>query len=95
MSSSLRCIDWLKKLVAFDTVSCNSNLELINECQNVLEKLGFECKLFYNKENTKANLLASIGPKDVPGIILSGHTDVVPVSGRYRKTTEFLQKHNH
>lgn len=81
MADSLRCIDWLKKLVSYDTVSCNSNLALINDCNSVLEELGYECKLFYNEEKTKANLLASIGPKDIPGFVLSGHSDVVPVAG--------------
>jgi len=80
--SSLRSLGWLKQLVSFDTVSYNSNLELIHLCQQTLAELGFECSLFHNEDKTKANLWATIGPKGIPGIILSGHTDVVPVSGQ-------------
>jgi acetylornithine deacetylase len=80
---------WLRRLVAFDTVSCHSNLGLIQECQGELEKLGFTCQRFYNEERTKCNLLASIGPLDVPGVMLSGHTDVVPVTGQSWSTNPF------
>ena len=81
MSADLRSLSWLKRLVAYNTVSCFSNLELIEDCKEVLEGLGFECKLFYDESKSKANMLATVGPKDVPGVVLSGHTDVVPVSG--------------
>uniref|UniRef100_A0A7S4M6R0 Peptidase M20 dimerisation domain-containing protein n=1 Tax=Vannella robusta TaxID=1487602 RepID=A0A7S4M6R0_9EUKA len=87
--SSLKSLPWLRKLVGYNTVSCFSNLELIEECKDTLEKLGFGCLLFYNEDRTKANLLASIGPQDVPGIILSGHTDVVPVTGQKWDTDPF------
>ena len=72
--------EWLRKLVAFNTVSHNSNLELLEEIKTVLEPLGYDVQYFYNAEKTKANLLATIGPKNKPGVILSGHTDVVPVT---------------
>merc|ERR1712137_570705 len=88
-ASSLRSLTWGQKLVGFNTVSCFSNLELIEECKKTLEELGFDCLLFHNDDKTKANLLASVGPKDVPGIILSGHTDVVPVSGQKWDTDPF------
>jgi acetylornithine deacetylase len=69
----------LEKLVAFDTVSRNSNLAFIDHVRELLTTAGIASKLVYNDEKTKANLLATIGP-DVPGgIVLSGHTDVVPV----------------
>ena len=80
----------MKKLVSYNTVSCYSNLELIEECRKYLSDLGFDCKLFHNEEGNKANMLASIGPIDKSGgIVLSGHTDVVPVTGQAWDTDPF------
>ncbi|KAF8306066.1 putative glutamamyl carboxypeptidase [Trypanosoma cruzi] len=73
---------WLAKLVAFDTTSRNSNLELIHYCKDYLEGLGVKCTLLHNAERNKANLWATLpgdGGVTKGGIILSGHTDVVPV----------------
>ncbi|MBL4802612.1 MAG: acetylornithine deacetylase [Emcibacter sp.] len=72
--------EMLAKLISFDTTSWKSNLELIDFVVDYLNGYGVSSQVFYNEEKTKANLLATIGPKDVPGIILSGHTDVVPVA---------------
>ncbi len=72
----------LAQLVAFDTTSRLSNLALIDFVQRYLEGLGVVSELIYNEQKTKANLFATIGPADVPGIVLSGHTDVVPVDGQ-------------
>ena len=83
-------IELLKKLVAFDTTSYKSNLELIIFVKNLLEPAGISITLNFNPEQTKANLLASIGPKDQAGILLSGHTDVVPVEGQAWCTEPFL-----
>ena len=69
----------LERLVGFATVSRDSNLELIAFVQQYLAHLGVESELFHNAERTKANLFATIGPRDRGGIVLSGHTDVVPV----------------
>ena len=80
--SNLSSIQLLKKLVAFDTTSYKSNLELIMFVKNLLEPAGISITLNFNPEQTKANLLASIGPKDQAGVLLSGHTDVVPVEGQ-------------
>ena len=75
-------IEMLKRLVAFDTTSRNSNLDLIQYIQSYLDDNGVQSTLVPNEEGTKANLYATIGP-DVPdGIVLSGHTDVVPVDGQ-------------
>ncbi len=76
------CIAMLERLVAFDTTSRNSNLPLIHDVQNLLAEICIESRLTYNDEKTKANLWATIGPKDRGGIVLSGHTDVVPVDGQ-------------
>lgn len=72
----------LAKLVGFPTVSRDSNLALIEFIQAYLNDLGVASELFYNAERTKANLFATIGPAKDGGIVLSGHTDVVPVDGQ-------------
>ena len=74
--------DLLKTLIAFDTTSRESNLQLIEFVRDYLERFDVPCELLYNDERSKANLFATIGPADRPGIVLSGHTDVVPVDGQ-------------
>lgn len=74
--------DILARLIAFPTVSRDSNLALIAFIRDYLATYGVESELFYNEEKTKASLFATIGPEDQGGIILSGHTDVVPVDGQ-------------
>ncbi len=83
-------IDHLEKLIAFPTISRDSNLDLIAYVQAVLNGLGIASQLVANEEGTKANLWATIGPPDVPGIVLSGHTDVVPVQGQAWSSDPFL-----
>ena len=83
---SLELID---KLVAFDTTSRESNLELIAYVQDYLARLGVDSLLVHNDENSKANLYATLGDRDKPGIMLSGHTDVVPVDGQRWDTNPF------
>jgi len=72
----------LARLIGFATVSRDSNLQLIGFIRDYLAELGVESELFHNPEGTKANLFATIGPKGVGGVVLSGHTDVVPVDGQ-------------
>ncbi|WP_455885488.1 acetylornithine deacetylase [Pseudomonas spelaei] len=79
MSSSR---ELLAQLVRFDTTSRESNLALIDFVRTYLQDHGVACELVFNAQKNKANLLATIGPADVPGIVLSGHTDVVPVDGQ-------------
>ncbi|MGY2291292.1 acetylornithine deacetylase [Pseudomonas sp. SDO528_S397] len=74
--------EWLEKLVAFDTTSRESNLQLIECVRDYLAGLGVASQLIYNEARSKANLFATIGLADRPGIVLSGHTDVVPVDGQ-------------
>lgn len=74
--------DLLARLVAFDTTSRESNLALIDFVASYLDGFGVPYELIHNAEGTKANLFATLGPTDVPGIVLSGHTDVVPVDGQ-------------
>ena len=71
--------DILASLVSFDTVSRNSNLDCIAWIEGYLDKLGVKHQRIYDETGQKSNLWATLGPKDVPGFILSGHTDVVPV----------------
>jgi acetylornithine deacetylase len=75
-------LEYLEKLVAFPTVSRDSNLALINFVSAELRNLGIAATLVHNEDGRKANLWATIGPPDRPGIALSGHTDVVPVEGQ-------------
>ena len=76
-------IDMLKRLVAFDTTSRNSNLELIQLHPGLSRRASASSStLVPNAEGTKANLFATIGPEAEGGIVLSGHTDVVPVDGQ-------------
>lgn len=79
MSSSR---DLLQRLVAFDTTSRESNLQLIEFVRDYLAGFDVPCDLIYNEQRSKANLFATIGPAHLPGIVLSGHTDVVPVDGQ-------------
>ena len=85
----MNSIEILKKLIAFDTVSSNSNLELISFCKQILENAGAKVTIIKNKEVRKCNLFATIGSENQPGIILSGHTDVVPVKNQAWATNPF------
>ncbi len=84
----------LARLVAFDTTSTKSNLELIDLVRNLLDDHGIGSRLVHNDDQTRANLYATIGPDNVGGVMLSGHTDVVPTAGQdwhsdpYRLTTD-------
>src|SRR3712207_74036 len=84
-----RILEILAALVAFDTTSRNSNLELVDWVEDYLDKLGVPSERLYDPTGQKANLWASIGPADVPGFILSGHTDVVPVDGQHWSSDPF------
>src|SRR6185437_14058499 len=81
-SPSRTTIDLIKKLVAFDTTSRNSNLALIQFVQGYLKDMGIESRLVFDETGKKANLFATIGPADRAGLLISGHTDVVPVDGQ-------------
>lgn len=70
----------LDRLVAYPTVSSDSNLALIDDLAGRLEDCGARVELFQSEDGTKANLFATLGPESGGGIVLSGHTDVVPVT---------------
>lgn len=79
----------LATLIGFDTVSHKSNLDLIAWVEGYLEGHGVASHRVYDETGEKANLIATIGATDAPGIILSGHVDVVPVEGQPWSTDPF------
>jgi len=82
-------IAWLERLVAFDTTSRNSNLALIDDVARFLRAHGIEPRIIKSEDGEKANLFATVGPAIPGGIVLSGHTDVVPVDGQPWDTDPF------
>lgn len=72
----------LADLVAYPTVSADSNLELIAYASNLLADVGARTAVSFDPSGAKANLFATLGPEGDGGIVLSGHTDVVPVAGQ-------------
>lgn len=79
----------LETLVGFDTVSAKSNLQLVDYVERYLEILGVHSTRVPDETGVKANLFATIGPANVPGYILSGHTDVVPVDNQHWSSDPF------
>lgn len=75
-------VELLRRLVAFETVSSDSNLALIEHVRGYLAAHGIPARLVPNADGGKANLFATIGPHEPGGVALSGHTDVVPVVGQ-------------
>ncbi|MFH3478772.1 acetylornithine deacetylase [Xanthobacter variabilis] len=75
-------LEWLSRLVGFDTTSRNSNLALVEAVEAFFGAQGVAFERVEDEAEGKAALIATIGPRDVPGIVLSGHTDVVPVDGQ-------------
>ncbi len=84
-----RALAHLERLVAFDTTSRGSNLPLVEYVEAELRGLGVESRRVPNPEGTKTNLYATLGPAAAGGIVLSGHTDVVPVDGQPWTTDPF------
>jgi acetylornithine deacetylase len=72
----------LARLIAFDTTSTTSNLQLIDFVRNLLDDQGVDSQLVHNDDHSRANLYATIGPDQSGGVMLSGHTDVVPTTGQ-------------
>ena len=78
----METLEILDKLIAFPTVSSEPNRALIDYCASSLKDAGADIKIIEDETGKKANLYATIGPSDLPGVLLSGHTDVVPVEGQ-------------
>lgn len=84
--------EWLDTLVSHDTTSRNSNMSLIEEVRDGLAAQGIKADIFRSPEGNKANLFATLPARDGStqgGIVLSGHTDVVPVDGQQWDTNPF------
>jgi acetylornithine deacetylase len=75
-------VELLAALVRFETVSKDTNLPLVDYIRSYLDERGFKCRILPDETGLKASLFASIGPNTDDGIILSGHTDVVPATGQ-------------
>jgi acetylornithine deacetylase len=78
-------LDWIGRLIAIDTTSRNSNLGLIEEAESWLRRLGLVCIRTHDDDGAKANLFATLPDREGGldgGVVLSGHTDVVPVDGQ-------------
>ena len=86
---ALGSLPLLETLIGFPTISAETNLPLIDFVRTFLAKHGVEADLVYDETGRKANLYATIGPRDRPGICLSGHTDVVPVANQDWSTDPF------
>lgn len=84
------CIKILRDLVKFDVLGGQSNLEIIDYIISILNEAGMEYHLVPNQELNKTSLLCRIGPAVDGGVILSGHTDVVPVAGQAWTTKPFI-----
>jgi len=83
-------LDLIRTLIAFPTVSRDSNLELIDWVRELLRPLDADVRLSFDRDKRKANLFATMGPRGEPGIVLSGHTDVVPVEGQDWSSDPFV-----
>jgi acetylornithine deacetylase len=85
MSSTctLSSLDLLRELIAFPTLSLTPNADLMARVQQLLHQAGIATLIAADPQDpTRCNLHASVGPKDIPGVMLSGHTDVVPAEGQ-------------
>jgi acetylornithine deacetylase len=87
--AAVSSLEMVRRLVAFDTTSRDSNLALIDFVRDYLDGWGVQSELIYDRERRKANLYAAIGPAEKSAVILSGHTDVVPVDGQDWATDPF------
>ena len=85
----LTSVEMISRLVAFDTTSRESNLALIDFVRDYLDRWRVKSELVYDAERRKANLYATIGPSDRGGVMLSGHSDVVPVDGQKWESDPF------
>jgi acetylornithine deacetylase len=87
---SRRSLEILERLVGFDTTSRGSNLHLLDYIETELAKIGVNGRRVFNASGDKANLYARIGPAVEGGVVLSGHTDVVPVDGQAWSSDPFV-----
>ncbi len=89
MQPDARTLAALERLIAFDTVSRNSNLACIDWARAHMEAHGARTRMDWNADRTKANMLATFG-EGPGGVVLSGHVDVVPVDGQAWTSDPFV-----
>ena len=89
VNKNLSSFEILEKLVNFPTISRTPNIELINWVANLLNSYGVKSTILQNQDGSRANLFATVGNPDIGGIMLSGHTDVVPTEGQDWQTDPF------
>ena len=75
-------VEMIRALVGFDTTSSKSNLPLIDFVRDYLAGYGVDSRYVRSEDGTKANLWATVGSDQPGGVVVSGHTDVVPVDGQ-------------
>lgn len=75
-------VEMIRALVGFDTVSSKSNMALIDFVRDYLDGYGIASRYVRSEDGAKANLWATVGPEEPGGVVISGHTDVVPVEGQ-------------
>lgn len=85
-----RTVELIRRLVGYDTVSHKSNLALIEFVRDYLADLGVDSRLIHDETGKKANLYATLGPTHKSGLMLSGHTDVVPVEDQDWTSDPFM-----
>ena len=83
------CRECLQKLVAFDTQIQHNTLEAVNWVKDYLQNYAADIRLIYNKEQTRASLIAFIGDKNRPGCVFSGHLDTVPADDSFYRGRPF------
>jgi acetylornithine deacetylase len=88
-TASAGTMEMIERIIGIETTSRLSNLPLIEFVRHYLVSLGVEPVLTYDDAGRKANLFATLGPKERGGIILSGHTDTVPVDGQTWRSDPF------
>jgi len=91
MTDLIKTIELMDKLIGFPTISSESNLDCIDWISDYLKSFGARCEIT-SEIKGKANIFATLGPDTDGGIILSGHTDVVPVEGQNWSTDPFKMK---
>ena len=82
--------DILARLIAFPTVSRTPNLDLLDYVESLLRPAGVRLDRYASADGSRANLWASTGPAGSGGVVLSGHCDVVPVTGQDWSTDPFV-----
>ena len=88
----MNTLEMLERLVGFPTVSSETNLPLIDFVARYLEQFGVQSQVLPSPCGKKANLWATLGPAQDGGLVLSGHTDVVPVQGQPWRTPPFTMQ---